>query len=217
MLMSLWIAEIGQHTVAHVLRDKAAVALDQFGAAAVIGADDAPQILGVEPRRQRRRAHEIAEHHRELTALGGILWPSLGRVSGSRRGWGDAREPPDRTQHLAAIAEHDAEVFRILVRQVSKDGQINAVLGKALPVLGQAERCQPLRSRGHGFALGDCATANCTASVRRNNDGRAIPSQPCSVHQAPSSERQLGPRAAVRRRVSSIAAWGQLASDNARR
>ena len=43
------IAEIGEHAVAHVLGDEATVAFDQFGATAVIGADDLPQLLGIEP------------------------------------------------------------------------------------------------------------------------------------------------------------------------
>jgi hypothetical protein len=34
------------------------------------GADDLAQILGVEPRRQRRRADQIAEHHRQLPPFG---------------------------------------------------------------------------------------------------------------------------------------------------
>ena len=42
MLVGLRIAEIGEHAVAHVLGDEAAVALDQLRAAAVIGADDRP-------------------------------------------------------------------------------------------------------------------------------------------------------------------------------
>ena len=35
----------------------------------VVGADDLAQILGIEPRRQRGRADQIAEHHGELPAL----------------------------------------------------------------------------------------------------------------------------------------------------
>jgi len=49
MLVRLRIAEIGEHTVAHVLGHEAAVALDRFGAAAMVGADDPPQVLEVEP------------------------------------------------------------------------------------------------------------------------------------------------------------------------
>jgi hypothetical protein len=36
----------------------------------VIGADDLAQILGIEPRRECGRADQIAEHHRQVPALG---------------------------------------------------------------------------------------------------------------------------------------------------
>jgi hypothetical protein len=49
MLVRLGIAEIGQDAVAHILCHETAVALDQCGAAAMIGAHDPPQVLGVEP------------------------------------------------------------------------------------------------------------------------------------------------------------------------
>ena len=38
-----------------------------LGDGAMVGGDDLAQILGIEPRRQRGRADEIAEHHRQLT------------------------------------------------------------------------------------------------------------------------------------------------------
>jgi hypothetical protein len=47
-------AEIGQHAVAHILRDKPAGTLDDGGDAVMIRADDLTQILRVEARRQRR-------------------------------------------------------------------------------------------------------------------------------------------------------------------
>jgi hypothetical protein len=46
MFMRLGVAEIGKNAVTHVFCDKATIALDQFGAAAVIGGNDAPQVLG---------------------------------------------------------------------------------------------------------------------------------------------------------------------------
>jgi hypothetical protein len=70
MLVGQRIAEIGQHPVAHVLRDEPTGLADEIGAAAVIRADDLAQILGIEPRRECRRADQIAEHHRQLPALG---------------------------------------------------------------------------------------------------------------------------------------------------
>ena len=79
MLVGLGIAEIGQHPVAHVLGDEAAGLGDEIGAAAVVCADDLAHILGVEARRERGRADEIAEHHRQLAPFGvrgtgGWLW-----------------------------------------------------------------------------------------------------------------------------------------------
>ena len=47
-------AEIGQYPVAHVLRDEPAGLGDEIGAAAAIRANDLAQILGIEPRRERR-------------------------------------------------------------------------------------------------------------------------------------------------------------------
>ena len=37
--------------------------------------DDAAQVLGIKPRRQRRRTHQVAKHDRELAALG-VVTPS---------------------------------------------------------------------------------------------------------------------------------------------
>ena len=59
VLVRLRVAEIDQHAVAHVLGDEAAEAGDRLGDAAVIGADDLAQVLGVEPGGERRRADEI--------------------------------------------------------------------------------------------------------------------------------------------------------------
>ena len=69
VLMRLRIAEIDQHSIAHVLGDKAVEAADRIGDCAVVFPDQPAQILGVIPRRERGRADEIAEHHRQLPAL----------------------------------------------------------------------------------------------------------------------------------------------------
>ena len=68
--MRLRIAEIDQHPVAHVFGDKAVKAADRIGDGVVVGADQLAQILRVKTRRERGRADEIAEHHRQLAALG---------------------------------------------------------------------------------------------------------------------------------------------------
>ena len=87
VLMRLRIAEINQHAVAHVLGDKPAKAADGVGDAAMIGADDLAQILGIEARRQRRRADQIAEHDGQL--------PPLGRVDGGGETGAESRSIAD--------------------------------------------------------------------------------------------------------------------------
>jgi hypothetical protein len=70
VLMRPRIAEIDQDTVAHVFRDKAIKPGDHFGDGAVIRGDDLAQILGIEARRERGRADQVAERYRQLPALG---------------------------------------------------------------------------------------------------------------------------------------------------
>jgi len=69
ILVRLRIAEINQDAVAHVAGDKPAKPLDDPCDAAMVGADDPAQILGIEPRGQRRRADQVAEHHGQVPAL----------------------------------------------------------------------------------------------------------------------------------------------------
>jgi hypothetical protein len=69
MFMRLGVAKIGENAVTHVFCNEATIALDLFGAAAVINGNDVPQVLGVEPSRQRRRANQVAKHDSELASL----------------------------------------------------------------------------------------------------------------------------------------------------
>jgi hypothetical protein len=98
VLMRLRIAEIGQHAIAHVLRDEAPGLGDHPGAAAMIGADDLPHVFGIEPRRERGRAHEVAEHDGELAPFG-----RRGARRGRRPGRGGGSCCPGCAQRLAAF------------------------------------------------------------------------------------------------------------------
>ena len=62
--------------IAHVIGDKAVEAGDRIGDAAMIGADDLAQVFGVQARRERRRADQIAEQHAELAAFGAFGSPA---------------------------------------------------------------------------------------------------------------------------------------------
>jgi hypothetical protein len=69
MFMRPRITKIGENTVAHIFGDVAAILLDQSRAGAMIGADDPPQVLGIELCRESGRANEVAEHDCKLPAL----------------------------------------------------------------------------------------------------------------------------------------------------
>jgi hypothetical protein len=58
-------------------------------------------------------------------------------------------ERGDRTQDLATIAENDTHFLQILISQIGKHGEIDAILGKALGVLGHAKPIEPVRNLLH--------------------------------------------------------------------
>src|SRR6266567_7389218 len=72
------VAEVDQHAVAHVLGDKAIEAADRLADRAVVVADQLPQILRVMTGRERGRANQVAEHHRQLPAFGVDCWSEGG-------------------------------------------------------------------------------------------------------------------------------------------
>jgi hypothetical protein len=103
--MRLWVTEIDQHAVAHVLGDKAVEAPDDIDHGAMVSGDDVAQILGIEPRRQFGRADEVAEHHRQLPAFG----VDLCRCTRGGRRHHDGRnrhaEAGNRVEQLAPVAD----------------------------------------------------------------------------------------------------------------
>src|SRR5277367_4125112 len=151
MFVGLRIAEIGEHAVAHIFGDEAALALDAICAAAMIGGDDRPHVLGIEQRRQRRRADEVAKHNRELAALGGIGSRALGNMIRRRSGLRDcgglwAGEFLDRRQYRATMPDGgDAKLFEVFARQLRQYLSVDFIVAKSGLVLLQAEAAQPIR------------------------------------------------------------------------
>ena len=146
--MGLGIAEIGQYPVAHVPGDETAGSGDEIGAAAVVRADDLAHVLGVEPGRERGRANEVAEHDRELTALGGV---QQARRGGRRCGCGDLTGALFSMASRSAIARNSLrrwpsktpKLLQILIRQIGEDAEIDPVLAKRLRVLLQTDPAEP--------------------------------------------------------------------------
>ncbi len=95
--MRFGIAEIHQHAVAHIFGDVAAEATDHPGRAFVVCGDHVAQIFRIKLCRERRRADEIAEHHRDLAALG--------RGCGARYGWRHGRGEICRRGNWRGFAE----------------------------------------------------------------------------------------------------------------
>ncbi len=140
VLVRLRIAEVDKQPIAHVLRDKVVEAGDRFGDAAVIGADHLPQILGIETRRERRRADQIAEHHRQLAPFRGLF--ARPRSFGERQAGGTERG--GRAQDPLAVPEEDAELFEIRLGQFGQRFEVNRVVAKNSLVLPEPETAQPL-------------------------------------------------------------------------
>ena len=74
VLVSLRVAEVDEQAVAQVLRHVTVEALDHPGGGLLVAPEDLAPVLRIEPRRQSRRVHQIAEEHRELAALA-LRWP----------------------------------------------------------------------------------------------------------------------------------------------
>jgi hypothetical protein len=67
------IAEVHEHSVAHVFGYKPVEAAHRLGDGFLIGRDDLTQVFRVHPGGERRRPDQIRKHHRNVAALGTLL------------------------------------------------------------------------------------------------------------------------------------------------
>ena len=167
VLMGLRIAEVHQHAVAHVLRHEPAEALHGLGDALLIGRNDLAQVFRVHARRERRRADEVREHHRDLAALGSVLGLRLGQ----RRLWRclDVTDKlRNRRQHLSSMSKRDADLLQDLdpsnggaPRHRCRCPQKRSAYS-AMPMLRQPVRNRLRRWHAHD----DNSSSNALASFR---------------------------------------------------
>jgi len=136
------IAEINQDAVAHVAGDKPAKALDDLCDAAMVSADNPAQIFGIEPRRQRGRADQIAEHHRQLPPLRGVLRPRTGRCGGRRRCLGGG-QTGDGSEETLAVPQWHTKLLEIGVGQLRQDIGVDLTRAKQRLILSEAEIPEP--------------------------------------------------------------------------
>jgi hypothetical protein len=121
---------------------------DHLRARCLIPAHDFTQVLGVEPRRQRGRAHQIAEQHRQLAAFRA----TRRHLDVALRLAVRTTELCDRAQELLAVTEREPELLQVLVGQVRQDLAVDVVLGKDRPVAAEAQPFEPLVDVAHGRA-----------------------------------------------------------------
>ena len=201
--MGLGPAEIGEHAVAHELGDMALEARHLAGHRVLVGADDLPHLLGIEPRRQRGRADQIDEHHRELPALG---------VARSRRPQTTRLGPIPRRplvqsryslEQPPAVAQVETKLPQIGIGQIAQDVARDAVLGERLSMMAEPLLGEPARDVEH-FA------PQAIARRERSTPGLAAAAVSRREVWAPERNRRRTPLHAVRawltRRFRSLSA-----------
>jgi hypothetical protein len=146
VFMRLRVAEIGQNAIAHQFGDIAAEPRDRVADAGVIGAEDVAQLFRVEPRRECRRADQIAKKHGQLPPLGG----------GRRRWLRDglvAAQGGDRGEQLAPVTDRlDPQILEVVCRQLEEDLGIDGIPGECLLVLRQPQILEPGRNINLGHS-----------------------------------------------------------------
>jgi hypothetical protein len=102
------------------------------------------RLFRIEPRRQRRRADEIAEHDHQLPPFGRQARGGF-RCRDVRRRGGLAGQGGNGLQHLAAMTDRgDAEILQIIGGQSRQQFGPDVVLLECRRVLSEPRRPQPL-------------------------------------------------------------------------
>ena len=151
VLMGMRITKVHKDAIPHISGDEPAEVAHGLGDAFLIGRNDLSQVLRVHAGGKRGRTDQVREHHRDLAALGFVPWARVGPRRKLGRGGGGSGKLGNRLEQFPAISKrHDAKLLlEILVREVLKDRKIDPVFGKAVRILGQAKRSQPLSDRRH--------------------------------------------------------------------
>ena len=141
-------AKIGEHAVAHILRDKPGVALNQLGGAMMIRANHAVQVFGIELNRKRSRTDEIAEHHGQLASL----CPRFRREGRDAGVWRRLRlrgQIRNRFEEALTMAQRRAELFEIGFSQFRQNFRVNFAFAKDCLILPESKATEPV-SHVHG-------------------------------------------------------------------
>jgi hypothetical protein len=182
VLMRSGVAEIDEHAVAHVLGDKAVEPGDDRGGRTMICGDDLAQILGIEARGERSRADQVAEHHRQLTALGIRPHPCLPckrrregerapAVARDRQGWRrrhiDRAERGNGVEQPSAMPDQiDTEILQIFGRQSPPEKRHRSA-GVSAAATPSSSGCSNAHTPIALSSLPGCLDAPYTSTIRQ--------------------------------------------------
>jgi hypothetical protein len=131
--------EIHQLAVTHQFRDMAVEARHRRRDGALERADQFAHVFGIEPRRQRRRADRIAEHHRQLTALSQIGRHARGDRARSRRRLLRCAQSRNRLEESFAVAQRHAKLTEVALRQPGQNFGVDFALTEGGLILTETE------------------------------------------------------------------------------
>ena len=147
ILVRLGIAEIDENAIAHVAGDDALIATDDLRDASVISTDHSAQVLRIEAGRKRRRAHQVANHHSEMTALGSVFeGPIDCRKSVGKRYFRVciSAEGSDGVKKLSAMSDNtDAQILQVVCRQTRQDRLVDLIFAECRLIPFEAKAPQP--------------------------------------------------------------------------
>src|SRR4029077_17424098 len=131
--MRLGIPEIDEHAVAHVFRHEPTAPAHYLGNAFLIGRNDFAQVLRVHTGGECRRTDKVAEHDRDLAALGGVLGALVDyqrNIGWRRRWWASLSvQSGDGVEQLTAIPDKsNTKVLQVLRRQPRQDRVVDPIL-----------------------------------------------------------------------------------------
>ena len=137
-------AEIGQDAITHVAGDKPVVARDHIAAEGSIRVQQAPQFFGVELFTQRRRTHQVAEHHGKLAAFAAVRNRIFAERSRSaRRCLLRRAQGRNRLEESFTVAQGHAKLTEVALRQLRQNFGVDFALTKHRFILTETEAAQP--------------------------------------------------------------------------
>ena len=147
VLLRLGIAEQRHQPVAELLQHVAAERSHGGRGGVEVTPHQIAPVLGIELRREARRAHEVAKHDRDRTALGDVSRRCRRRGDRWLRRSLRRAEICNRLEQALAVTEWYANLFEVAVRQFGQNFSVDFVFAEQRLVLAETEAREPISRR----------------------------------------------------------------------